>query len=951
MRKKILLVLILWTTCVAGASTPWINTWTVSGPSWIPDYNAFAVVAFATDGDVVIAAPTKARWDTQITRVSPTGQLRWSVNLGGSTYFGSEGAGALLATADGATFAGVMAPSDGHVARIDDDGAIAWTARVPATRLIEGFGGQVIAAGCAGYDGERKTSVVSGLDRASGRAIWQVSRSSPDRNCGLDQLVAGPDGAAYSLLAAASTELLRIGADGRLTWTARVPAGGTLIGADANNVYCYAGKSVVALHSSDGATAWSATSALTISAGVLPADGDGPVVQFDDATLRRLASSDGSTAWSSVPIDGRLQFVANGALIATVPQVTAVNPTNGVVLWSKALPATDAQGNYLRLAATGPVGPATLISVLVVHTLGVPAPLLLPIDSTNGGFGSPIAAPAVSQGVDGYATVTEPGAIVDVGAAWGPDSALVRVRKLDRASGGTQWDSFVKVEEPQYYGPQFAPTQMGVASSDGEVAVTSAENTSDVFHGGVGRARVTAFGAGGYTLWSVVFSEPNQQYTLVSDPILMASGDVVVSIGTTIQTPWLNEPKYSVLRLAAANGDVIWRRDVIYPPYTYPAGSPLAIVRVGGDIVASGAFETGPEPTSLVRLAGSDGHTIWATAAPSAAGAFALFPQVDGTLIALGNDAWSRIDPNTGAALWISPATPDCASNELCNQYGDIAISNGDVYTLIENHATATVIRRRGDGSGIEDFWKLEPDNPQMRLVATALAEDADGKLWLHFSRLFRGDRAKVQVIAGFDAATGSVLGQQIIGSASEDVVDGAHSAYGWAAPSNGTLAAHAYSVLTPNPATWADMLLDTTVTAHGDLSASIDLDTVTVAPGDVLSFHYKADYVGDNALTGVSLLGFLPWSSGGDDVACSGSGISNCYVDSSSGNIRATFDIQPGGHLDISGKISVLAWPNPPPSSRVRVHGPASLQEIDTLNNFATVAITQSLFRNGFEQ
>jgi hypothetical protein len=45
-----------------------------------------------------------------------------------------------------------------------------------------------------------------------------------------------------------------------------------------------------------------------------------------------------------------------------------------------------------------------------------------------------------------------------------------------------------------------------------------------------------------------------------------------------------------------------------------------------------------------------------------------------------------------------------------------------------------------------------------------------------------------------------------------------------------------------------------------------------------------------------------------------------------------------------------VLPWPDAPMPLHEMVYGPTGLLEFNTIDNFATVPVTQSLFFNGFD-
>jgi hypothetical protein len=69
--------------------------------------------------------------------------------------------------------------------------------------------------------------------------------------------------------------------------------------------------------------------------------------------------------------------------------------------------------------------------------------------------------------------------------------------------------------------------------------------------------------------------------------------------------------------------------------------------------------------------------------------------------------------------------------------------------------------------------------------------------------------------------------------------------------------------------------------------------------------------------------------------------------------NIDATFDIEPGGEIDVTGRILVID-DFPAMSQRwigMRVVGPPELDETGTIDNFAQAVAVQALFASGFDR
>ncbi|MEO5626682.1 MAG: hypothetical protein ABIQ70_11800, partial [Dokdonella sp.] len=101
--------------------------------------------------------------------------------------------------------------------------------------------------------------------------------------------------------------------------------------------------------------------------------------------------------------------------------------------------------------------------------------------------------------------------------------------------------------------------------------------------------------------------------------------------------------------------------------------------------------------------------------------------------------------------------------------------------------------------------------------------------------------------------------------------------------------------------------------------------------------------------LLGARLHGSLPWPSGITAATCTTQAASNCAVTTLSGNLDARFDIQSGGSIDVSGDVQALDG-GENASLDAMAYGPMGLSEQETLNNFASVSMTQSLFFDGFD-
>jgi hypothetical protein len=118
---------------------------------------------------------------------------------------------------------------------------------------------------------------------------------------------------------------------------------------------------------------------------------------------------------------------------------------------------------------------------------------------------------------------------------------------------------------------------------------------------------------------------------------------------------------------------------------------------------------------------------------------------------------------------------------------------------------------------------------------------------------------------------------------------------------------------------------------------------------GDNIEFHVVAAYSGNAPITGAHVIVDLSSLGVPSGLACTTQAASNCSIDASSGQVNAMFDVQPGGHVDISGQFAVSLTAQGL-SIPALVYGPPGLSEQDTLDNFATLSMTDKIFANGFQ-
>jgi uncharacterized delta-60 repeat protein len=145
--------------------------------------------------------------------------------------------------------------------------------------------------------------------------------------------------------------------------------------------------------------------------------------------------------------------------------------------------------------------------------------------------------------------------------------------------------------------------------------------------------------------------------------LALDAGGNAIAAGITINSG--SDIDWTVVKLAAADGSVVWRRD-----FNGTVGQfefPVAVAVDGaGDVLVAGALHNRPSGFDFVvlKLSGANGGELWrAQPAPSAVDSFnlalAVAVDADGNVTAAGNldEAFTvvRFAKTTGAPMWAAP--------------------------------------------------------------------------------------------------------------------------------------------------------------------------------------------------------------------------------------------------------------------------------------------------------
>lgn len=945
---------LVWVCVSARADTEiWRSDWFQPSPPTLspgPTLQAPAGrLAFGANGDVVVGGQSYPFGEYQFTRIGLDGALRWSSNLGYTLNLALR-PNAVVATDDGGAlvvFGDFWAAQEQYAVRIDASGNIAWMHAVPAHAIAIG-GGRAIAVGCPG---------ATAFDDATGTALWQ--REAP--TCFFESIstAIAADGAGGAFVVggmnAGDLRAIHFDADGRSTWNVQVVPPGTdfydakMLGPAGGFVFVDAGGLLTALRVADGSRAWSVPAGdRAVLAGAPPE----PIVI--GGSVSRLDIATGAPRWS-VPVAGVYNAAASDdALIIGVPThaVARIDLATGATLWTKTLPLVDGFGNTLRNVEFGAfVGDAFTVVEQPETDADVP-PVLQRIALADGALAGTIEVPVVPQAPTS-SSVGDGDRIVATQRAQTTTGPALGLRRLAVADGSVDWS----IADPIALGPEFysVPTRVnsGVGALPDGIAVATALSIGQGVIGGT--LRVAYYDrATGARRWERFLGEGDQGDTYSAAPLADSNGDLFVASGSSaFCAPGIDPAcfRQTLYKLSKTDGHVIWHA---VDEYSSAAGGipyPNDVTLVGNDAVLQGPFEDGFSPDTLRAIDGATGTTRWASQIFGYRRIESVY-AVDGDVLAVANgDGWARLDPLTGAARWTGPAfAAGCAT--LCNPVTrSILLPDGDVLAVGDVDYRGVVTRLSGDGSGAFQSWVLDPASAE-RTQIVEVARDASGGIWLAILRGFQRGAGGVAVVAKFDPSSGTLTRQQVWRARTGEPLDRMTLA-GWiGAPENERLLLEATTLETPLPTVGGNVVLDTHVTATGDLATSLDIGASDAYPNERLAFHAHLAYTGASALAGAHLNVYLPWGSGARNVVCAPTNASNCSIDTRGDSVRATVDLAPGAVVDLTGQVLVLEPERGIETSNITAvsYGPLGLDEPDTRNNLAAQSVSYGIFRSGFE-
>ncbi|MGA8276856.1 MAG: PQQ-binding-like beta-propeller repeat protein [Rhodanobacteraceae bacterium] len=926
------LCLIATATCgVQAQSIVWRNDWTISAPPTLS--GSEAVVRFGANGDLLMA--TTAGTDNQIQRLDHAGLELWTVNLADQ----GDDVTALLPAADGGAYIGTEYFDE--VVRIDSNGAIGWSSRVSARALAPYGSNYVAAMGC------NRITLLS--DSGLGAPDWQFRVSGQTYPCPLQGVAAGDDGSVYVTYLldannpAGGLRLIRLSGVGRLIWQTTITGDeATPLGVDGSTVYVSTASGLSTFATADGSPIWQAAAERAF---LVPGDPALPVV-ITANSVEGLDPATGATVWTQ-PIDATdvAAVVGDAFLVDTVQGLIKLDAASGDIAWTTTLPTVDAEGHPIpQYLALGGLAAGQFLAIANPHASGQPiAPFVQSVDFASGQLGDDIAVPGTPQGLSSTRVAAD-GRVFAIGLANGARNPEVRLRSLDAADGSLLWS----VAEP-FVSPQWVtayPGNINIVASADAVATSVAPSLLNGSGINVSTASVSEHDASTGTLrWQNELRPTDEAWfdTDVSDPVIDAASNAFAAVGTGILCEPINDCRaQSLYKLAAADGSILWRHDLFRDHYPVPLQTP-DFALIGNDVLLAGA-------DSLLRLSGADGMVEWTSDASAPQNISLIRIVDDGNIVVVGSDQWAKLDATNGTTLWSGDLPSlNCTTGSCYPNYQTLALPGGDLIEVGAVDDAPIVILLHGDGSGDSEVWR--PDSsPLLSSTLIDAASDPDGGIRVSHNERLRTSGLGVRFLSRFDPATGELIDEQALGPFYDDPLAELLSPFWLAPPASDRLLATTYVEQAPQPTTEGAALLDTSSDTHGNLTVTTSLDPGPISPGDIAHFEVIVHYEGDISLSGVHLIVRTPWVVTSPNLFCFGFGATNCTGDLYSGDIRATFDIDPGGDLHLQGDVPVLDTDDPAPTIDAIAYGPTGLVEQNTLDNFASTPVAQSLFHDGFD-
>lgn len=919
--------------CAANASAGWQRDWIETGPPFDLNPSERLEVASAATGSALIGFFDGV--DYRLSQVRGDAAVAWHVAVPSSEWTPTG----LVPEPDGAAlvlFAGTRYAS---VARFDASGVLQWSSAVQGAGFAAG--GDRIAAALV-LPGS--TTVVTAIDRAAGRWLWQ-QRIAGFRGGAFSDVPTAVDDDGNTYLSGSSTAneplLIKLDRQGAELWRMTVATAGPPTVRD-GRVFIAGTDVLQALSAVDGRPLWRKDGCVGNDGALAFVAGD-PVCATGTEVSRLVAAS-GAEVWRRTAEGGVLGVFGGDVYVASRPSPTPpfdtvlqrLSGSDGEPQWQRSL-ALPLRGRTWQVAGdlVGVVGPGTAPNTVALYRYAMQDGSLADI--------RPFAD--VSRGVTGAGEIRDGADLFVRGQApWKPLPA--RVRRLSADSGALLWENATTQRYPDA-GIALTPNRLLLAeqSDMAQALVRSLDRTS------------------GQQRWERNITDGPVNSSVRKPPRVVGLGDddALVSFGYgSLSGPSLSRHVHELQRLDDAGGEVLWKQQVAewYDPAYSLTWTEPALFGIGEDALLwpANGF-TGPLAIGLQRRSGSDGALLFSAD---------VVPYTHAARLSVAADAVFAVnvpDQNT-----LRLVKRSATSGELLWQFDysiaswrDLVVvdllplADGDVLLMVllyqpqaSVEQSTRLLRIKADGSGLRYAYQTHRQG-KIRDTISRVVLGADGQALLR--RRIDQDRRGIDFLQRFDLAQGRVTGSQALALRGVDPFVSRTDWDNTFEPHGDGLLISGTALQSPLPSTRRDALLDIAVTQRGDLALQLPVFAAGIAVGDSVPFAIGVGYTGDVAVTDATLIVELPWQGSESGLSCDGAGVSRCELQIRHGQIVAHFDAAPGAQLTLRGAVRRLDAPVLEKSVlRATVYGPIGLLESDASNNFGSVAVEGPIFADGFD-
>ncbi len=927
-------------------SLVWRNDWTDLSPPTLAradqgpqsSQGPYAL-RFGANGDLLVSSLAWISYDSEIFRLGASGELRWSSHLGLSQGYEAL---AVYPASDGGAF--VAAESQDAMTRLDGTGGIVWTRRVPAQWFAATSTQQIAVATCL---------MISSLSMETGSVDWQMRIPGTSSRCTMTGMFADDSDLYVSIRndfydASYGSRVLKVDSSGQSVWEYSVADDAArLIGIGDGRIYVATGTHLAALDAATGAPVWQA-GPQPVTALLAKGNPAIPVIVAADAVFG-ISPTTGTVQWSrAMAVSDESAAVGDSVLVNTSAGLVKLDAATGAIAWTAPLPMNDSFGHPIDgYLAFGGLHQGTLLAVARVHAVNAqPPPFVQRIDFLSGQLAGDMPIASTLQGSTGV-NLKAGDRLVTMRVVQDAHDSHYQLSSIDSSDGSEAWGRFEPPLEPGFIVPRFSDS-IGLGVNDSLVAASIIEGGNSMGKPTIGTWTLND----GSPKWRVGLLTPGETWfsTLMSAPVVDDGSNVHVSFGTRVAC---NSPdlcgKTALYTFAAGDGSILWQRshDVvtqIEPPYLPEP----AFVMAGEDVVVE-------EGSTLLRLDGADGSIQWSADISQLESISWLHIADDGNILAVGFRRWGKFDASTGALLWSAPSPALTCVPIRCSVIRVMALSSGDVLQIGYKIQTGglnppMVALLHTDGSGAYDLWFPEADSP-LRVSMLDVAQDAQDQVWLRVRESLSGAACSLRSLSRLDLATGEFKGRQVFGCLSNNPFASNELPSAWIdGPRDERLLTTLYSRQPPLPQTFGTALVDTTISAQGNLSVVASILPGPAMPGESIPFEVIGRYNGTAPLDRVRMEIVLPWGSAISALSCRTTGGTSCDLDMRDGDLHGEAAMQAGDVITIKGLVPVLDNAMENTALGAVIYGPTGLLEQDLTDNFASIAVAQSLFRDGFE-